>query len=44
LDIKGIEDMSELKGVFFAFLVERTLEVEDRIGATRTGAGVAKNI
>jgi hypothetical protein len=43
LDVEGVEDVGELKAVALAFLVEGTLAVEERVGAARSGASVAKD-
>ena len=43
LDLQRVEDMRELKAVALAVFVERTLDVEQRIGAAGSGAGVAKD-
>ena len=41
--LEGVEDMGELEALGLAVLVDGTLEVEERIGARTTGAGVAKD-
>ena len=42
--IEGVEDVGELQALCLAVLVEGTLDIEERIGAANTGAGVAENI
>ena len=42
--LECIEDVGKLQALGLAVLVEGTLDVEERIGAANTGAGVAENI
>lgn len=42
-EIESVEDVGELEALGLAVLVEGALEVEERIGAANTGAGVAKD-
>jgi hypothetical protein len=44
LDVQGVEHVSELETVLFAFFVKGALGVEDWIGAAQTCTGVAKDI
>ncbi len=41
--IERVEDVSELQALGLAVLVERALEVEERVDAANAGAGVAKD-
>jgi len=42
-EIEGVEDVGELEALGLAVLVEGTLDVENRIGAAKTRAGVAED-
>ena len=42
--LQCIQHMRELKAMLLAFLVERPSDIEERIGAPNSGAGVAKDI
>jgi hypothetical protein len=44
LDVQRVQHVSELEAVLLAFFIERAFEVEERIGAGLTGAGVAKDV
>ena len=43
VEIEGVEDVGKLKALGLAVLIDGTLEVEERIGARTTGAGVTKD-
>jgi hypothetical protein len=43
VELESVEDVGELQALGLAVLVDGTLEVEERIGAWTTGAGVAKD-
>ncbi len=42
--LEGIEDVRKLQALGLAVLIEGTLDVEERIGAANTGAGVAEDV
>jgi hypothetical protein len=44
LDVQRVQNVSELEAVLLAFFIERAFGVEEWIGASQAGAGVAKNI
>jgi hypothetical protein len=44
VDVKRVEDVGELEGVTLTLFVERTFDINHRIGAASSGTGVAKKI
>jgi hypothetical protein len=44
LNVKGVQHVGELEAMLLALLVERTLDVEERVGAAYTGAGMTEDV
>jgi hypothetical protein len=43
VDLEGVEQMGEVQAVLLSLSIERTLEIEEWIGAAGSGAGVTEN-
>jgi hypothetical protein len=44
LNVQGVEHVSELQTMLFAFLIKGALGIEHWIGTAKTGAGVSKDV